>query len=462
MKEPLVLNEFRLESGPHKVLLFHPAVCDTRFPWSRWQQPVPLLQLATALRRKGSDLRLIDALAVQGEEKIPRRLQRQFKRGDVVVNYWRWGTQTISLLKQLTALAHDGWYPDEAFVLCGPPFQWEGHYEAVTLIRRVFPSTRIVLFGHYPTQALSHALEYSGADVLVVGAIQEGVGLPLDLSLYQTRPYSTHLAIGSPDRPIADVLDEFFALVKPAQRKERISQVIFADQDVMQRFPEHVRAVCQAASEQKPAITLHAFRGIQPEIVGTNPDMAALLKRAGFKQLLFTSDLDIPPGTGAWDEHLERYRRAVSACSRAGYTVRTDELVGSICLGRPREDLNEVVMRLTQLAHVAGSVMLLPYQPMPDECSPDLPLEERNGKMYPFAEANGYQFKMYMDVVGLSSLLNAKHRSKTFDFGGEGLISKLVRTSLVTESWRPDASQDRPVTVGWFAKDGKWTKGTPT
>ena len=104
--------------------------------------------------------------------------------------------------------------------------------------------------------------------------------------------------------------------------------------------------------------------------------------------------------------------------------------------------------------------MIIPYQPTPAECSPTLPLEMQNGKLFPFAEENQLSFRGYQDILGLAAVLNAKYRSQTFDFLGDGLISRLVRESLVTGSWNPTEiiGHDRPVTVGWFNKEGKWVR----
>ncbi len=157
---------------------------------------------------------------------------------------------------------------------------------------------------------------------------------------------------------------------------------------------------------------------------------------------------------------LDDYRHAIEHCITAGYHAWTEALIGSVCLGRSGEDPGEVVALMTRLAHVAGSLMVVPYQPAPSECDPTLALELQNGKLFPFASANGSHFREYQDILGLAAVLNSKYRSHTFDFSGDGLISRLVRQSLVTESWHlPDATGNaRPVTVGWFNKDGKWVK----
>ena len=88
-------------------------------------------------------------------------------------------------------------------------------------------------------------------------------------------------------------------------------------------------------------------------------------------------------------------------------------------------------------------------------------MELQNGKLFPFAEYNGVEYRDYMDVVGLAAVLNAKHRSHSFDFLGDSLVSRLVQSSLVNESWDPRNTpyeQHRPVVVGWFNKEGRWVR----
>ncbi len=184
MSEPQILHAYHLEQAPRRVLLFAPPLYDVRFPWSEWHQPASLLQLATALRWRGCDLRLVDALSPTTEGVLPKRLVRKFTRGEYSVNYWRWGQPTKALQKALDDLKQEGWYPEDIYLLSGLPCHWQGSYEAISLARQVFPAARALLYGDYPTLVPVHALETSGADVLIVGPIQETVSLPLDLSLY--------------------------------------------------------------------------------------------------------------------------------------------------------------------------------------------------------------------------------------------------------------------------------------
>src|SRR5438270_4405595 len=99
-----ILSSYTPEDSPRRVLLFNPPVYDTRFPWSRWQQPVTLLQLATLLRFFHCDIRLIDALYTRSDETLTRRRVDVFKRGEVSINYWRFGRLPSELTVQLDAL----------------------------------------------------------------------------------------------------------------------------------------------------------------------------------------------------------------------------------------------------------------------------------------------------------------------------------------------------------------------
>src|SRR5438128_1346036 len=305
MSEPQIIRHpFRIEQVPRRVLLVAPPLYDVRFPWSEWQQPASLLQLATALRRMGCDLRLVDALSSSPGGALPKRLVRKFTRGEYSVNYWRWGQPTKALQKALDDLKQEGWYPEDIYLLSGLPCQRQGSHEAISLARQVFPAARALLYGDYPKLATAHAQATSGADVLITVPIQETVSLPLDLSLYMMRPRIAQLCIGSAERPVADLLDEFLARVAPAARKERIGHIVIADPDAFRRFPVHIRALCQAVLERNLSVSLHAFGGVHPSALAEDPDLAALLLRAGFKQLIFTDDRAIPFTPDDWEIYL--------------------------------------------------------------------------------------------------------------------------------------------------------------
>lgn len=456
-----VVQDYKPGVGFRRVLLFNPPVYDTRFPWSRWQQPVTLLQLATLLRSFHCDIRLIDALYTQSNQRLTRRRVEVFKRGEVSINYWRFGRLPSELKVQLDDLKREGWEPDEVYMEGFTTFWWKGVVEAITLVRKKFPQARIILCGAYPSLAPEHAKINSGADILINGSIQGLAGLPLDLSLYPTRPTFTYLSIGTDRRTETNLVEEFLSKSNSANQQERVRQFALADHDVVHRFPAQFRALLEAVIDKKIRVSFYALGNINPSDLINDPELADLLFRAGFKQLVFSDDRHLPFTEEARENLLEEYHYAIERCIAAGYRARTEALVGSVSIGRPGEKLTDVTAFVTKVAHAAGSLIVVPYQPSPAECASDIPLEYQNGKLFPFAEYNGVSYSSYQDILGLAAILNAKYRSCTFDFLGDSLISRLVRSSLVDESWNPHKAgvlNDRPITMGWFNKEGKWVR----
>jgi hypothetical protein len=461
MSEPTVMLGYRPEDTPRKVLLFNPPRYDTRLDWPEWQQPLALLQLATLLLQTSCEVELLDALFPESAHApLVKQRVRFLKRGARSINYWRWGSPVSALRLRLAQYRSRGWRPDDVYIESGPPPGWEGSAEAVALAREAFADARILLFGSYPSLATDHARAHSRADVLLADPIEGLASLPLDLSLYPRRPTCTHLAIDTAEREVSDLVSEFLSLVRPPSRRDRVGHIAFAGEGVFQRFPSQVRAVLRFALETQARVTFHTFGNLHFRDILTDDELAPLLKSSGFKQLIFADNRGLPATRQGYEQHLEEAQEAIERCCAVGYRLRTDDLVASVCLGRLGERLEEVASFITALSHVAGSVIVFPHQPTPAYRPEGPALEEQNGRLFPFAEQNQATYEEYMEILGLAALLDAKYRSRTFDFLGDGLIPRLVRQSLITRSWDPHIhpGPERTVTVGWFDKRGKWQK----
>lgn len=458
---PVIKQDHTPDPNSRRVLLFNPPVYDMRFPWSRWQQPVTLLQLGTLLHGRQCDVRLVDALYVKPDVTLPRSRIDVFTRDESSINYWRYGVPKPKLDLQLRALAEAHWQPDEVYIEGFTTYWWEGAVEAVKSVRKWFPHAQVILYGAYPKFAVQHAADNSGADIVVRGQIQGLAGLSLDLSLYPLRPSFTYLAIGTEARSSSDIIDELVAKATPKNVQERISQFAFVDHDIVAKFPEQFRATLEAVIDRKLKVSFYALGNIHPRDLAEDPELASLLFRAGFKEITFADDRDLPLTNEARNQQLAYYELAIKHCIASGYKPRSKALSASICLGRQNENLEEEGAFMAALAHVAGSLIVVPYQPFPDEC-PEFSLERQNGKLFPLADRNGASYRIYQDFLGLAALLNTKYRDHTFDFLGDGLISDLVRSSLVSESWDPRANlnraPERPIIIGWFDKEGRWVR----
>ena len=183
-------------------------------------------------------------------------------------------------------------------------------------------------------------------------------------------------------------------------------------------------------------ISLYALGNVSPSDLVAYPDLAKLMRRAGYKQIVFADDRENPLSEASDEDLVEAYRQAASLLHQAGFPQRTDVLVGSICIGRQGEDLESRAALATRVAHHIGSIIPWAYQPALNEC-PEIPLEGQNGKLYPLREENGLQYRDYLDMLGLAAILNAKYREHTFDFLGDQLIPTLLRQSIANRGWDP-------------------------
>lgn len=457
-----IVQTYSPEPSHRRVLLFNPPVYDTRFPWSRWQQPLTLLRLGSLLKRNECEVRLIDALQTAPDASLRRRRERIILRGDVPLNYWRFGTLKSQLAAQLRTLQREPWTPDAVYIEGGATFWWEGVKETAALVRERFPNATIILCGTYPQHAANHAATYVDADVIVASPIAALAEQWLDLSHYQPRPAFSHIFISAPYRTTEDILDEIADKAAFASGAGRVTQFAFADHDVASQHPELFRFMLEGILDRKIKASFLALGTIHPRSLADDPELANLMKRVGYKQIVFADDREEPitdDGRANWVELCER---AVENCRAAGYRVRTEAVMVTLSVGRPGERIEDVAAHMTRLAHVAGSLIPIPYQPFPEELPDEEALERHNGKIFPFAEKNGVTYREYQDVLGLAALFNAKYRSRTFDFAGDNLISRLVQESLTSGRWDPHNAPgglpEKPIIIGWFNKEGKWVR----
>lgn len=415
------------------VLLLNPPVYDVRLPWAKFQQPTQLLRLATALRRNGADVRLIDALYCPAEARLPRRRVAILDTDDgLTINKWRFGMPSAALSGALRSLNDQGWRPDTIYVESFATHWWEGAAEIIAAARACFPNAQVILTGAYAALAPAHAAEFTGADDLRAEPLPGLTNLPPDVSLYPSPPAFVWLSLGDGSRPAATIIDEIASLATAGVRA-----FAFADERIATRFPSLYRAVLDGLIDRRLRIALHAFGTLAPQELVEQPDLAVLLHRAGYAQLNLADDRAMPLGRDADDAWLAASEAAAMACTRAGFRPRSGEVTGGLCLGRGGENLAERARLATLLSQCLGSIIFWPYQPDPDECA-DGPLEARNGKLYPLRARNGATYQDYLGVLGLATVLNAKYRSRTFDFLGDGLVATLLRDSLGRRAWDPD------------------------
>jgi len=424
-----------LIESAERVLLLNPPVHDTRVPWSQFQQPVLLLKLATLLGHHNKDVKLIDARYVTRGKRVTRERVAILDLDGIPLNKWRFGLSRPALRRALRALAIDDWRPDQIYVECLTPFWWEGAAEAIGVAKAQFPDACLILVGPYASLAPEHAARHTEADKILSGTWSALAALQVDVSLYPEPPAFAYLTLGAGQLPPTDVVDAIASNISSSKR--RLQSFAFVEPVCEPQFVDQFRAVLEEIIARKLDVTLYALGSVSPPDFLNHPNLAGLMKQAGYAQITFADDRDVGLDSDSREHWIDACRSAAAACRDAGFKMRTEAVTASLCLGRRDESLAERVRTCTLLAHFVGSVIIWPYQPTVQECD-NIPLEEQNGKLFPLRTQNGTTYRDYLEIQGLTTVLNAKYRDTTFDFLGDGLISRLFRESVVREAWDPD------------------------
>jgi hypothetical protein len=446
-------------NSAQQVLLINAPAIDIRLPWSKWQQPIGLLKIGAWLRDGGKDVRLIDCLQVQSNNRLPRKKIGQLEIENYKIDLWHFGLLPSKVISRLREWQKQDWKPDVVLVSCGMSFWWEGVRDLVRLLKETLQMP-VILGGPYPTFYSEHAALEAGVDALFVGDVSEVGRVIPDLNLYAPGPLprftGIHLlhpsGVFAPSASPRDPLE----LADEIQEKARIGVTSFAFFDPW-LGPEHRQPLADIltaiASRQIPKIRFIAPGNFSPRLI--DKDLAGLLKLVGFKHIYLYDDTLHVPNQIEYPSSLDDYRNCIHSLNKAGFRPRTDEVSAAVVLGLPGENLDDLTDRLLQLSSIVGSLHLVPFQftpgtaegkayedwlPQPNgRCNP----ATLNGRTFPLARIAGAPYEDYPEITRLVALLNSKFHGRTYDFLGSGLTAQLVRKSMRDQLWNPFSGRVR-------------------
>jgi hypothetical protein len=431
-----------------RVLLVNPAVFDTKFLWARWQEPTLLAKISTHLRAIGADVRFVDATVNRkGPGQLRRERARRFDLDGLPVFQWRYGESEASLRRQLRSLLQERWSPDLVVVECFTTIWWRGAREAAALARRAFPDARIAVVGcdsdlvEARTRSSTGKYESVRAEVVSNLPLEIHKAAP-DWTLGGRPPLLAYLSHASGIRSRDAIIEDIEAGLRSG-----VSTFAFCDPALVRHHTGLFEEILETVIAKKLKVRFVAPGTIAVHDFVDRLELLPLMRRAGFRQLVFSDDRHSPVnGPASWEAEqsiLDAFKLVLPACVKAGFAHRTDAISAALSLGRPGENLAQRSAFLTAMAHVVGSVIVWPYQPTPVECvaaGASADRELQNGKLFPLRHMSGASYRDYLNVLGLAVVLNSKHREHTFDFMGAGLIASMFRNSLARRAWEPDAS----------------------
>ena len=137
-----------------KALLINPYVYDFA-AYNFWSSPLGLLYVGSILRENGFEIRLIDCMEVQegkrkGDGRAPFLKEKVTKPASlkgIKKHFRRYGISPQELQKRLS----ESDAPDLILVTSIMTYWYPGTQEVVRIAREVFPGSRIVVGGIYPT-----------------------------------------------------------------------------------------------------------------------------------------------------------------------------------------------------------------------------------------------------------------------------------------------------------------------
>ncbi|MCQ3972382.1 MAG: hypothetical protein DPW09_02925 [Anaerolineae bacterium] len=314
-----------------------------------------------------------------------------------------------------------------------------------------------------------HAAQYTNADLIVIGSLPQTTNLPPDLSLYSNTPYAAgiyfytnpglYLKPGqfnaytpSSPRPTEEILAE---ITKKAELGVR--EFVFFDEEICPDDQKTFGALLDNIADANLKVHFVLQGNVSPKMV--TPDLAKKMRRARITKVYLRCNLfQGPDGTILYKDDLSDYENCVKALLE--YEVvkpRQENLAAMLVVGLPEENLEEISERLIRLAHIVGSVILVPFQYVPGlhqgprfervlAQNGSFPPEKFNSKLYPLASLSNKPMEEHIELTRLMALLNSKYRSQTFDFLGDSFAAKLFQQSIKSEGWNP-FSKAQPISL---------------
>lgn len=345
------------------ILLINPWVTDFA-AFDLWSRPLGLLYAGAFLRARGHDVRLVDCMdrwqdgAEAGETrpfgtgKFRREIiPKPACLAHVPRHYCRYGIPVA----RFRELLREGPPPDAVLVTGVMTYWYPGAFEAIRIVRELFPDAKIALGGIYATLCPEHARAHGGADEVmpasrppeIVAAVEQMAGkagdspVPDDAfarwpepawDLYDRLPVAAVMTSrGCPMRCTAcasHLLCDSFERREPADAagavltlaERGVRDIAFSDDALLLDSGRYAAPFFAALGDAGAPVRLHTPNGLHVREI--TPEIAVLMRRAGVRTIRLSLE------TASAEDARERYsgkvsrnhfRRAVTALLGAGF-----------------------------------------------------------------------------------------------------------------------------------------------
>ena len=401
------------ERMKRKALLINPWIHDFA-AYDLWNKPIGLLYLASLLRANDVEVFFLDALdpfhpALSGRGSMLRRPKRNdsghgsYAKAPISKppplktiprNYSRYGIPPEVFRNSLTSIP----LPDLILVTSMMTYWYPGVFDAIRIVREIFPPVPIVLGGNYVTLCPQHA-SFSGADYCLPGRAEATIPslwrelfheelpfVPDDRDL-DSHPFPSFDLIRHPQQvPIltsrgcpyrcsycaSPLLHPRFERRDPIRVAEEIEywhgrlgirHFSFYDDALLFNPPEMANPLLREILGRQRPIQFHCPNGLH--LRHLSPELALLLFQANFKTLRFgleTANASRQTSSGGKVTNKE-FAEAMGWLKRAGYGDR--EIGIYLLCGLPEQTADEVRESIRFVRSCGATPILAEYSPIP-------------------------------------------------------------------------------------------------
>ncbi len=434
-----------------KILLINPWIYDFA-AFDLWAKPLGLLYIGSFLEKFGYKVSLSDCLwrhHPEVKEKIKLKkyatgkfFSEEVEKPPLLKNiprkYKRYGIPRIIFENDLK----EGGRPDLIIITSIMTYWYPGVFDAISIIKKIFPDTPIILGGIYACLCSDHAKKYSQADYIIPGdgkieclKIADSISgkkrsydkINTDLDQIPYPAYHLYEEIDSismitslgcplnctycassfiqPDF-IERAPDEVFKEILYYREKFEIKDIAFYDDALLINSKARFIPLVEKIIKQKLNIRFHTPNGLHIRLI--NEKIADLFYKAGFKtlRLSFESSIKRIQNSSSMKTTNQDLISAKKCLRNAGYN--NEKIETYVMVGLPYQDRNEIIDAVRFVHDLGLKVKLVEYSPIPHTVDYEKTITKyKNIGTDPLLHNNSI-FSMLTDEVGYKNLMEIK------------------------------------------------------
>lgn len=387
---------------PYKALLINPYIYDFA-AYSFWATPLGLLYIGSILRKNGFELTLLDCLQVVEEKrKEDGRAPFYKERVDlppaltgIKKRLKRYGFSKEVLIERLSSIET----PDIVLITSIMTYWYMGAKEVLDTVKQIFPQSRVIVGGIYPTLCYEHALmSMKAADLIVKNTeikkfydfIEDEFSIELNykpelygfkdvpypcLDLYDNLSFVPLLTsygcvyrctyCATPymypkiiRRDPEDVLTE-----AGYWQKLGVCRFVIYDDNLLYQKNNYAKPILKGLADMPSPVSIYNPNAINAALIDS--EIAELLMMAGFKEVrigLETVNPEVQKNTGD-KVNLQVFERGIDCLRKAGF--RGDSIGVYILAGLPFQQWIDVKDAIDYLSDLGVRAQIAEYTPIP-------------------------------------------------------------------------------------------------